>query len=694
MKQNNEIVWKIDGMSCVNCALGIESFLKKEGIDNPKVDFASKKLIFENKNINLKQLKIGIQNLGFSVIETPKATQKNNTRFLFMIIVSVIFTIPLLLSMFSQFGTLKNPLIQLLLCLPVGLIGLYHFGKKAFASLKMGVLNMDILIVLGAGAAFIYSCLGLFLNLGNEFVFFETTASIFTIILIGNYIEKRSIVKTTQAIESLVELQPQKAIKNIDNSWQEVDFEKIEKGDRLLIKNGDTIPVDGIIYEGNTVVNQASLTGESEGIEKKLNDTVLAGTIALEGPFYIIATKVGKDTSLQKVISLVEKAQAEKPKIQRLADKVSAYFIPIVILIAIFTFFLNYYFFNLSMQTSLLRTIAVLVVACPCALGLATPTAVIVGVGKLSKIGMLINSGELIEELAKVKNVIFDKTGTLTSGNFRIANANSVIDGYEFKQILKTLESKSSHSIAKSINDNLENVEELEFKEIEEIKGVGIFGKDSEGNTYAVGSYSLAKNQTKESNHSVYVLKNNSLIGWLDLEDEVKPEVSKLMQLLRAKGLKTYILSGDKHSKTEKLAKELGVENYYAEKLPSEKLEQIAEIQKNGITMMVGDGINDAPALTKANIGISLGNATDVAINAADGVLISNDLSKISQAIEISRATNTCIKQNLFWAFFYNILMIPLAIFGFLHPMFAALAMGLSDLIVIGNAIRLHYKKV
>lgn len=700
MKTAKSVEWEVDGMSCVNCALSIEKYLKSNGLQDAKVDFASKSVRFNSiENTDLQSLKSGINQLGFEVLNPDIKSNKwtQDKVLLTKIIICSVFTLPLILSMFLPFAILKNPLTQLILSTPVTIIGFVHFGKKAFYALKSGILNMDVLIILGGGAAFIYSLIGYLQNLGEEYLFFETAATIFTIILIGNFIEQWSLQKTTDAISALVNLQVPNARKvtNFEtNEWEEIPVSAVKLNDKLLVQNGDTVPVDGQIIKGSGLMNEAFLTGESELILKNEGDFVFAGSLAMEAPFTIKTTQIGENTSLQKIISLVKKAQSEKPDIQKLADKISAVFIPLVIGIAIFCFALNFYFWNETLQNSVMRTIAVLVVACPCAMGLATPTAVIVGVGRLSKIGLLINNGQLIEELAKVKQIVFDKTGTLTSGKFNITNAYSNIDISTFKGILKGLEVNSSHPLAKSIANILKTEKAIKLSEVNEVKGIGVFGKDDLGNTYAIGSYNLAKDITKDDSHNIYVLKNNQLIGWLDLADELKTEVKTAITALQKSGFELFLLSGDKSEKTAAIAKEIGIEKYYAEKLPAEKLAILEQIMTNGKTMMVGDGINDAPALVKADIGISLGDASDVAIHSADGILVNKDFNKLSEAVKISKATSACIKQNLFWAFFYNILMIPLAIVGLLHPMFAALAMALSDIFVIGNAIRLKYKKI
>ena len=370
---------------------------------------------------------------------------------------------------------------------------------------------------------------------------------------------------------------------------------------------------------------------------------------------------------------------------------------PVVLLIAIATFVLSYGFFlALPAKQALLNSIAVLVIACPCAMGLATPTALMVGIGRAAKNGILLKGGVTIETLSKIKNLVFDKTGTLTTGAFVIQNMQHDIPADEFKKILLSLEQYSTHPLAESILAALEDekITSLKMAEVRELKGLGIMGKDEAGNTYMAGSYNIAREFTKDASHNIYLLKNGALVGWLDLKDQIKPDAADSIAYLKENNIRTVLVSGDTEDKTSYLAHKVGIPEFYARKLPKEKLDIIDELSKNGLTAMVGDGINDAPALAKAAVGISLSNASKVAIQSADVILLNGKLQHLNKAMGISKATVKTIRQNLFWAFFYNVLAIPVAAMGFLNPMVAALTMALSDVFVIGNSLRLRGKKI
>jgi len=695
MPTTKNIQWQVQGMSCTNCALSIEKYMKAQNAPNVNVDFATAQLTFDwDGSTELSDLKRGINQLGFTVNEADTATEKRRLGLNFFewkLAICLLFTLPLLLGMIPVLKALHQPFVQFLLSLPVMIIGLYYFGGKAINSLKMGILSMDVLIVIGATAAFVYSTAGWLLNLGSHYLFFETGASIITVVLIGNYIEHRSITKTTTAIRALLTLQPQTAKKVIDNhnnKWEETAISQLQIGDEVLVGTGDKIPADGMVEWGKGTSDESMLTGESQLVEKSPNSQVFAGTLLSQGSVRVQVQQLPENSSLQQIINLVKKAQTQKPPIQRFSDKISAIFIPLILAIAAFCFVANYYWWGLALSQSVMRSIAVLVVACPCAMGLATPIAVMVGLGKLSKLGMLVKGGSTIQQLGKIKNMVFDKTGTLTTGEFTIENAYTGIEQNQFKAIVKSLEQHSSHPLAKSILQKLTHVEPFPLEDIREIKGLGIVGKDEHGNTYTIGSYQLAKEAVSTNEHQIYVLKNKQLIGWIDMHDTVKPKVKNGLQALEQSGINLYLLSGDKHEKTELIAKELGIENYYADKLPDEKLKIIEQISASGKTAMVGDGINDSPALAKADLGISLSTASDVAIQTASVVMLNNNFDNLSRAIKVGKGTTRTIKQNLFWAFFYNILMVPLAFFGLLHPIFAAIAMALSDIFIIGNTIR------
>jgi Cu+-exporting ATPase len=478
----------------------------------------------------------------------------------------------------------------------------------------------------------------------------------------------------------------------------EINYKDIHVGAILQVNTGDKVPVDGEIISGDATIDESMLTGESIPVEKAAGHKVIGGTILTNGNIRMRAESVGDETMLSKIIELVKKAQQTKPNIQKLGDKISAIFVPVVLGIALLTFLLSYYVFDIASKTALMNSIAVLVISCPCAMGLATPTAVMVGIGRAAKKGILIKGGSTLEEFAKIKNIVFDKTGTLTTGEFKIGAINILgnTNEAEIKEVLFHLEQHSSHPIAKSLVKELkDSVANRKFIDIKEEKGLGISAKDEHNNTYQVGSYKIASGQTLSDMHNVYVLKNEVLIATVDLVDTLKENVQSAIVDMQQQGIEPVLLSGDSRKKCEELAKSLGIKVVYSEQLPSQKLEIIEQLTKVHSTAMVGDGVNDAPALAKASVGISISNATQVAIQSAQIVLLkSNDLSQLNEAYLISKHTLITIKQNLFWAFFYNIVAIPIAAMGFLNPMVGALAMAFSDVIVIGNSIRLKNKKL
>ncbi|PCJ27434.1 MAG: ATPase P [Flavobacteriales bacterium] len=705
MSNSEKIILNVEGMTCVNCALGIKKQLEKKGLEGVNVNFSTGEASYTDSNkLSVEEVKESINKLGYKIIEVTKdETEKISSiekKFYF----TLIFTVPLFLHMFfSHNFILNNVWVQLGLCIPVFVIGLLHFGKSALGSLKSGVPNMDVLIVIGITSAFGYSLYGTMAYLGlpeaHDYLFYETAATITTLVLLGNVLEHRSVKQTTTAIKELSQLQKTEAKRVLSNGEIElVDYNDINENDILQFNTGDKIAVDGEIILGDAVINEAMISGESTPVNKIIADKVIGGTIVEDGSIKMKAEKVGNETVLSKIIEMVKNAQQDQPAIQKLGDKVSAIFVPIVIGISTLTFVLTYFVFDITLQQSIMQSIAVLVISCPCAMGLATPTAVMVGIGRAAKKGILIKGGATLEQFAIGKNIVFDKTGTLTTGQFVIKNTKlyALVDEQELKNIIFSLEQHSSHPIAKSIVEYLKaDAINIELTDVKELKGKGLEAKDTDGNYYQLGSYRLAKELTDNQSHSIYLIKNNELIAGIDIEDELKDNVAETITLLNQQGLNTVMLSGDRDEKCQGLAKQIGIKTVFSEQLPEQKLEIIEELQKNSLTIMVGDGINDAPALAKASVGISLSNATQVAVQTAQIILLNDkDLSQVYEAYLISKHTLKTIKQNLFWAFFYNVVAIPIAAFGFLNPMVAALAMAFSDVIVIGNSIRLKRKKL
>jgi len=688
----------ISGMSCVNCAKGIERHLNNKGIDQVQVDFANSELHYElNDNLSHNDLINEIESIGFKVNnETNKEDNTLEKLFAFCLLL----TLPLFCHMFlEKEHFLHNPILQFCLALPVYIVGCYYFGRSAWASIKNAVPNMDVLVMMGTTATMIYSIVGTLNFWGtpqaHQYLFFETTATIITLVLLGNLLEHRSVKKTTSAIKELSAIQNLIVKKELkDGTIVDTNYNDIIKGDILLVNSGDKVPTDGKIVSGQGYFDESMMTGENQVIYKKEHQNIVGGTILTEGNIKMIAQKVGKDTVLSHIINLVKKAQNSKPNIQRLGDKISSIFVPLVLVIALISFVINYMIFDISFSDSLMRSIAVLVISCPCAMGLATPTAVMVGLGRAAKMGILIKGGHTLEEFSKIKHIVFDKTGTLTTGNFNIdhieytQNQNSTVN-----DLLYSLELHSSHPIAKSILKNLEDSANiLELKDIKEVKGQGIQA------TYKDDVYQLGSSKfvgQKEGKSQFLLTKNGQLLAQVYCSDQQREGLKETVIELKKEDLSIYMLSGDKIEKCQKLAQEIGINKVFAEQLPQQKLEQIEQLNNQALTAMVGDGINDAPALAKAHVGISLGGSTEVAIDSAQIVLLNkNNLHQLVQAFKISKHTLLTIKQNLFWAFSYNIIAIPIAAMGFLNPMWGALFMAFSDVIVIGNSLRLKNKSI
>lgn len=601
---------------------------------------------------------------------------------------------------------LMNPWIQLLLCLPVYLVGMSFFGKSAWISVRNKMPNMNVLIALGATAAFVYSLIGTLMGQGEQYLFYETTATIITLVFLGNYLEDASMQSTQKALKSLVK--SQKVMANMiafDENHQEVIFPientQLKVGDLVLVRSGEQVPIDCKILWGEAHVNESLLTGESIPVHKIAKDKVIGGSIVESGSIKAQVSATGDDTVLSGILNLVRQAQGEKPPIQQMADKISGIFVPLVVGIALLTFIGNYIYLSNSaiempiFTQSLMRSIAVLVIACPCAMGLATPAAIAVGLGRAARTGILFRNATSLENFKNIKQIVFDKTGTLTTGNFKLAKyENNNMTEEEWKTIVYSLEKYSNHPIAQCIATSFKTKDEIRWKNIEEVKGLGMKGEDKDGNIFWAGSYKIANSQTINGLHNVYVLKNNQLIGWIDVEDELRPEAKEIISYLRLQGIKTILLSGDKQEKCDHIASILGIDEVYAEQSPEQKLVKIAALNTSTPTAMVGDGINDAPALAKATIGISLSDASQMAIQSAQVVLMHGGLKKLPNALGLGKHTYLTIKQNLFWAFFYNIIAIPIAAFGLLTPTFGAMVMGLSDVVLAVNSVRLFIKKV
>lgn len=710
-----KVEWKVEGMTCTNCALTINRYLEKEGAKQVNVNFIGGDVSFEmNGNSSKDQLKKGIADLGYKVVqeEGPTGTEvaKEKTgfkinnifnnhlqRFLFCFP----FTLVLMMHMLPwEIHFLMNSWIQLTICIPVFVVGMGYFGVSAIKSLRRGIPNMNVLIALGSLAAFIYSLIGTIGNLGMDYIFYETTATIITLVFMGEWIEHKAVATTQKELNKLAG--QQKVMANMiafDENHKELIFPventSLHVGDLILIKTGEQVPIDCKILWGDVQVNEALLTGESKPVHKTKKDALIGGSMVIDGTVKAQVTAVGKDTVLSNILKLVKEAQGEKPPIQQLADKISAVFVPVVLGIALLTFLINYFGFSISGTSSLMRSIAVLVISCPCAMGLATPAAIAVGLGRAAKNGILFRNAKSLELFKSIETVIFDKTGTLTMGNFRVtAFESAVLPEEEFKQLIYSMEKYSNHPIAKAIAGEWKMNNPLTWKKIEEVKGLGIKAEDAEGNRYVLGSYKVAKKLTDYAAHTAYLLRDDELIGWFDMEDEIRAESKEVISYFRSKKIKTVLLSGDSNARSNEIAQRLGIDEVYAEKTPEEKLEIVEQLNSQAPAAMVGDGVNDAPALAKATVGISMSEATQLAIQSAQVVLMNKGIQHLPLALGLGKHTFITIKGNLFWAFIYNIVAIPIAAVGLLQPGLAALAMGFSDVVLAINSIRLNYKKV
>ena len=701
-----KVEWKVEGMDCTNCALTINRYLEKEGLRDVKVNFIGGEVSFEmNGNKTKEEITKGIADLGYKVVNEQQTTGNEKRgffsnhlqRFLFCLP----FTLVLMLHMLPwHIHFLMNPWIQLVICIPVFVVGMGYFGVSAAKSLRKGIPNMNVLIALGALAAFVYSLIGTIGNLGMDYIFYETTATIITLVFLGEWVEHRSVTITQKELNKLAG--QQKVMANMiafDDEHKELIFPventKLHVGDLVLIKSGEQVPVDCKILWGDVHVNEALLTGESKPVHKEKKDSLIGGSIITDGTVKAQVTAVGKNTVLSNILSLVKQAQGEKPPVQQLADKISAVFVPVVIGISAVSFLLNYFVFDVDGTNSLMRSIAVLVISCPCAMGLATPAAIAVGLGRAAKNGILFRNAKSLELFKDIRTVVFDKTGTLTKGDLRITDFKSLLlTEEEFKQVVFSLEKYSNHPVAKAITEDWKTNNTLAWKKIEEIKGLGMKAEDKAGNIYLLGPYKIAASLTSDTSHTAYLLQNEKLIGWFDMEDEIRSEAKEVINYLHLKNIQTILLSGDSLERTRAIANALGIDKVYAEKTPEEKLRIIEELNNESPVAMVGDGINDAPALAKATIGISMSEASQLAIQTAQVVLMNKGIQHLPLALGLGKHTFSTIKGNLFWAFIYNIVAIPVAAVGLLQPGIAALAMGFSDVVLAINSIRLNYRKV
>lgn len=718
METKNIIQWKVEGMDCATCALTINKFLTREGMRDVRVNFATGDVSFDlNGNITQQKVLRGLEDLGYRVLKDNTGEVKSSSgkswidqltfrshrqRFWFCLPFSLVLMLHMIpgIHEVSYLSWLMDPLVQLALCLPVYWTGMRFFGVSAYKSLRNRMPNMNVLIALGATAAFVYSLYGTFTH-QSDYIFYETAATVITLVFLGNWIEEKTIQSTQSQLNKLAKSQVIMAnMIAYDAAFNEnifpVESTALRAGDLILIKAGEQVPADCKILWGEAGVNEAIITGESLPVAKGAKDLLIGGSVLVDGTVKAQVTAVGEESVLSGIIHMVKSAQGEKPPVQQMADKISAVFIPVVIGIAALTFIVNLFVLG-DFTPSLMRAIAVLVIACPCAMGLATPAAIAVGLGRGARNGILFRDATSLENFKNIRQVVFDKTGTLTTGDFTVSAYRITDPSFsdeDFKNLVYAIEKYSNHPMAKSLTRAWKSGAQIRWKKVEEVKGKGVRAEDKDGNEYWAGSYRVASGLTSEQDHQVYITRNNLLIGFIDLADEIRPEARQVVDYFRRKNIRTILLSGDRNSRAHQVADNLHIDEVIAEKTPEEKWRIIGEKNAESPVAMVGDGINDAPALAKATIGISMSDASEIAMQTAQVVLMGHGLKHLPTALGLGRHTYQTIQENLFWAFSYNIIAIPVAAFGLLTPMFGALVMAFSDVVLAMNSGRLAVKKL
>lgn len=708
----------ISGMTCAACSARVEKHLNSlNGIKKANVNLAtgSAKVQFVPGMITPSDICKSVNSIGYKANlssditedERRVARQKDINQQKIKFIFSLILAFPLILMSISTLigkNFTLNPWVQLALATPIQFVAGWQFYVGAYNSLKSRSANMDVLVTLGTSVAYFYSVFALFI--GGDMLYFESSAMLITIILLGKLLETIAKGRTSEAIEKLMDLQAKKARVLRNEKEVDIPIEEVVVGDMVIVRPGERIPVDGIIAKGNSSVDESMLTGESIPVEKNPGDKVIGASINKQGSFVFKATKIGKDTTLAQIIRMVEEAQGSKAPIQRLADKLSNVFVPIIIVLAILTFS-GWYIKGAPLSEALMHATAVLVVACPCALGLATPTAIMVGTGVGASKGILIRGGEHLELAGKIETVVLDKTGTITVGSPSVTDfiAFDPNNKREILSIIASGEKQSEHPLGEAI---VKKAEELQLPLVDITEFKALPGKGIEfihsGNIWHVGNEALArslevnfskiqdiKNNWEEDGKTVmFIIKEKKLTGMIAVADTVKENARDAIKELRNLGIDVYMLTGDQERTAKAIAKQVGIENVIAEVFPDHKAREVQKLKESGkVVAMVGDGINDAPALATADVGMAIGTGTDVAIESASITLIRGDLTTIASAIRLSKKTLQKIKQNLFWALIYNVLALPLAMFGVFTPVMGGTAMAFSSVSVVTNSLLL-----
>ncbi|MBO5786160.1 MAG: heavy metal translocating P-type ATPase [Clostridia bacterium] len=698
---------KVGGMSCVRCSAAVENAISSlDGVVSVSVSYTNGRaeVGFDSERLSLKDIERAIKKAGYEVLLDANAARKREfRRNIFFFCFSLFFSLPFFIMMgFMLAGRhisfMHNGLLQLIFALPVQFVAGWRFYRGAYHSLKNKSPSMDLLVALGTSASFAYSVYSLII--GGDTFYFESSAMIITLVLLGKTLESRAKSKTGEAIEALMDLAPKTACVIRDGEAREIPASEIVKGDIILVRAGEALAADGIVTEGNAHIDESMLTGESLPVFKQSGEKVFGGTVNRSTPFYFRAEGVGSETLLAGIIRTVEKAQGSKAQIQNTADKVSAVFVPAVTVISLITFICTA-LITKSISDALDNAVAVLVIACPCSLGLATPTALTVGIGRGASMGILIKNADSLEQACKIKAIALDKTGTLTEGKPSVTEIIELTAGAkEFLPYIAAAEAISEHPIGEAIA-TLSTVRGIEVSDYETVVGRGIRAC-ADGNSLIIGKPEWVEEETKEKlDSSVYELYrggntvtvaavNKKAVLAIAISDKLREDSAASVSRLKAMGIKVFILTGDNAQSAQSVCDSVGACGFRAGLLPEDKLKEIEKLKSDyGITAMVGDGINDSPALAFADIGFAVGSGTDIALESGDIVLAGSGINSVADAIALSRAAMRKIKQNLFWAFFYNTVGIPLAALGLLNPIIAGAAMAFSSVSVVTNSLLL-----
>ncbi|RQX26327.1 copper-translocating P-type ATPase [Staphylococcus warneri] len=712
----------ISGMTCAACSNRIEKVLNKiDGVINANVNLTTEQATVEYYRgvVNSDDFISKIQNLGYDAKVKEGQNQYSNKdkrlkKQLTKLVIAAILSIPLLATMLVHLfhmplpSIFMNPWFQFILATPVQFIIGWQFYKGAYKNLKNGSANMDVLVALGTSAAYFYSIYEMFKWLNHTtqmpHLYFETSAVLITLILFGKYLETKAKTQTTNALGELLSLQAKEARVIKDNKEMMIPVKDVQVNDNILIKPGEKIPVDGVILKGTTSIDESMLTGESIPVDKQINDKVIGATINQNGAIVIQATQVGNDTALANIIKVVEQAQGSKAPIQRLADQISGYFVPTVIGIALLTFIIWITLVHFGQfEPALVAAISVLVIACPCSLGLATPTSIMVGTGRAAEKGILFKGGQYVEQAQNIDTIVLDKTGTITNGKPVVTDFEG---DNETLQLLASAEYASEHPLAKAIVDYAQtnNINLINTDTLNALPGHGIEASVSQKQVLVGNRQLMTSNNVELSNHieskmtdwesngktAMLIAINGVYQGLIAVADTIKDNAIESIRRLHDMNINVVMLTGDNDNTAQAIAKQVGIDRVIANVLPDEKSAHITHLQKEGKQVaMVGDGVNDAPALVTADIGIAMGTGTEVAIEAADITILGGDLSLLPKTLSISQLTMRNIRQNLIWAFGYNIAGIPIAALGLLAPWIAGAAMALSSVSVVTNALRL-----